>query len=281
MTLVHKARLFSLAHGKTKLKKSDYDFLRRFIDATKANLFFARGVAIVEGPAEALLLPALAEACGLSFSEYGISVVNVGSVGLYHYARILQRANDIETIPVPVVCITDRDIVPNAAGYVVKSSTGKKRFDSDYTEAEVKALVKAKEDRAQGGNTIVCVSDRWTFEYDLALHGCGELMYTAIHLARKADSKGERLDEVDEVVALAEAHDGWEALVAAGHGPEMQAALIYQPLAEADASKAVAAQYASYLLATGQYPTGKALFEKLPPYLQRALMHLTGKAAWQ
>ena len=51
MTLVHRAQLFSLAHDMTKLKKSDYEFLRRFIDATKANLFFARGIAIVEGPA--------------------------------------------------------------------------------------------------------------------------------------------------------------------------------------------------------------------------------------
>ncbi|MFP3449903.1 TOPRIM nucleotidyl transferase/hydrolase domain-containing protein, partial [Pseudomonas sp. SIMBA_067] len=77
-------QLFSLAHGKTKLLKSDYEFLRRFIDATKANLFFARGVAIVEGPAESLLLPALAAAAGYSFNEHGISCVNVGGVGLYH-----------------------------------------------------------------------------------------------------------------------------------------------------------------------------------------------------
>ncbi|CDF92245.1 ATP-dependent endonuclease [Pseudomonas sp. SHC52] len=81
LTLVNRAQLFSLAHGKTKLLKSDYEFLRRFIDATKANLFFARGVAIVEGPAEALL-PALAAASGYSFSEHCISCVDVGGVGL-------------------------------------------------------------------------------------------------------------------------------------------------------------------------------------------------------
>ena len=118
LTLVHKAQLFSLAHGKTKLKKSDYDFLRRFIDATKANLFFARGVAIVEGPAEAILLPALADECGFSFNEHGISTVNVGGIGLYHYARILQRADDKVQLPIPVACITDRDVVPNEADYI-------------------------------------------------------------------------------------------------------------------------------------------------------------------
>ena len=84
MTLVHKAQTFSLAAGKTKLKRTDYSFLRRFIDATKANLFFARGVMMVEGPAEAILLPAIAEMCGRSFSKHGISIVNVGNTVTVH-----------------------------------------------------------------------------------------------------------------------------------------------------------------------------------------------------
>ncbi|MHB1258712.1 ATP-dependent nuclease [Thiobacillus sp.] len=279
MTLVHRAQLFSLAHDKTKLKKSDYEFLRRFIDATKANLFFARGITIVEGPAEALLLPTLAEACDRSFSHHGVSIVNVGGVGLYHYARILQRADDVVKIPIPVACITDRDVVPDVANDYVTKSAKKKRFESEYTEEELKAVVKAKEDRAQGGNTMVYVSDRWTLEYDLALYGCAELMFKAIHLAKKAESRGERLDEADEVVALAKAHNDWEALNAAGHAPEKLASIIYQPLVEKEASKAVAAQYAAYLVATGQYGKGEELFQRLPPYIQRALVHLTGKGA--
>ena len=279
MTLIHKAQLFSLAHGKTKLKKSDYDFLRRFIDATKANLFFARGVAIVEGPAEVLLLPALAEACGLSFNNYGISIVNVGSVGLYHYARILQRADENVVLPIPVVCITDRDVVPNEAEYIAPPKNGKQRFEKDYSEDDLKELVKSKEDRAKGGSTLVCVSDHWTLEFDLALYGNGELIHTAILLAKKAEAKGERLDEKDEVVAMADAHALWKELVAAGHAPAKLAALIYQPLAEGDASKAVTAQYAAHLVVTGNYGQGDELFNKLPPYLQRALSHLTGKVA--
>ena len=39
----------------------------------------------------AILLPSLAQACGRSFSKHGVSIVNVGHTGLYHYARILQR----------------------------------------------------------------------------------------------------------------------------------------------------------------------------------------------
>ena len=279
LTLVHRAHLYSLAHEKTLLKKNDYEFLRRFLDATKANLFFARGVAIVEGPAEALLLPALAKACGMSFSKHGVAVVDVGGVGLYHYARILQRAKENEVIPIPVACLTDRDVVPDAASdYIDKPKNGKKRFDADYTPEELLALVKAKVDRAAGGKNIVCVSDRWTFEYDLARYGCGELMFMAIQLAVKADAKGERLDEADELLAMAAAHDEWETLIKAEHNDDALAAVIYKPLATGKASKAVAAQYAAHLIETGNYGKDVALFEKLPPYLKTALNWLTGKA---
>ncbi len=279
MTLVHKAQTFPLEAGKTKLKRTDYSFLRRFIDATKANLFFARGVMMVEGPAEAILLPAIAEMCGRSFSRHGVSMVNVGHTGLYHYARVLQREGVGPEIPIPVVCLTDRDIVPDVAkSYVPKPATGN-RFDSDYSAPEIAARVKSKKDRAEGGKTIVCVSDRWTLEYDLALYGCAELMYLAIQLAVKAKSRDERLDEQDEDNTLAAAKRNWTTLKAAGYVPDELASIIYRPLQKKEASKAIAAQYAAYLVCTGAYGEGDVLFTKLPPYLQTALAHLTSAPA--
>lgn len=275
MTLVHKAQTFPLAAGKTKLNRTDYSFLRRFIDATKANLFFARGVMMVEGPAEAILVPAIAEMCGRSFSKHGVSMVNVGHTGLYHYARILQREGAGPEIPIPVVCLTDRDIVPDVAKtYVAKPAKGK-RFDSDYSTSEMAEAVERKKDRAEGGKTIVCVSDRWTLEFDLALYGCAKLMYLAISLAAKAKSRDERLEDADETATLAEAELSWTSLESAGHTEEELAAIIYKPLQEKDASKAIAAQYAAHLVCTGKYGTGEDLFKALPPYLQAALAHLT------
>lgn len=275
ITLVHKAQVFPLTVGKTKLKRTDYSFLRRFIDATKANLFFARGVLMVEGPAEAILLPAIAEMCDRSFSKHGVSMVNVGHTGLFHYARILQREGSGSEIPIPVVCLTDRDIVPDVAKSYVSTPEKGKRFDSDYSPAEIATLVQNKKDRAEGGMTIVCVSDRWTLEYDLALYGCAELMYLAVALAVKAKSRDERLDEQDEVDTLEAARVSWAALKAAGHPLDELASIIYRPLKVNDASKAIAAQYAAHLVCTGEFGKGDALFAMLPPYLQTALAHLT------
>jgi len=275
MTLVHKAQTFPLAVGKTRLKRTDYSFLRRFIDATKANLFFARGVLMVEGPAEAILIPAIAEMCGRPFSRHGVSLVNVGNTGLYHYARILQREGIGPDIPIPVVCLTDRDIVPDVANtYVSKPAKGK-CFDSDYDVTEMAQAVQKKKDRAEGGKTIVCVSDRWTFEYDLAHYGCSKLMYLAIALAMEAKSRDERLEESDEIKTLATAEASWSILEKAGHTDEALAAIIYQPLQMKKASKTIAAQYAADLVCTGVYGKNDELFNKLPPYLQTALSHLT------
>lgn len=274
MTLMHKARTYPLSSGHTKLKKTDYSFLQRFIDATKANLFFARGILMVEGSAEAILLPSLAETCGRSFSKHGVSIVNVGHTGLYHYARILQRQGDGPEYPVPAVCLTDRDIVPDVATYVLKPTKGK-RFEADYDADGVNEVIQRKIARAEGGKTIVCVSDRWTLEYDLARYGCAKLMYVAIALGIKASDKDERLSVEDEIIATAAALVSWKALEAAGHAPDELASIIYRPLYEKEASKAITAQYAAQLLSTGEYKKGDELFNQLPPYLQRALTHLT------
>ena len=51
---------YDMADGKTKLRKGDYLFLQRFLDATKANLFFAKGIIMVEGDAENILIPIIA-----------------------------------------------------------------------------------------------------------------------------------------------------------------------------------------------------------------------------
>lgn len=280
LILVRKARTYPLRQADTRLDRLDYEYLERFLDATKANLFFARGVLVVEGPGEALLLPALAEAAGLSLSAHGVSIVNVGDVGLYHYARIFQRAEGAVSIGMPVACITDRDIVPTMASYVaVPKKKSVKRFEHDYDSAQAAAAVQKKVDRVQIASddaVRVFVSDHWTLEYDLALSGCSELIFTAIALACIKRSQGERFDDskIDEMVANAAAE--WMILSAKHVGnPVALACEIYEPLYAGDASKAVTAQFAARLLASGKYGKGRDLLDRLPAYLRHALVHVT------
>ncbi|MBD0384845.1 ATP-dependent nuclease [Paenibacillus sedimenti] len=95
----------------TMLAKDDYDFLERFLDATKANLFFAKGVLLVEGDAENILLPAIAEIIDRPLHKYGVSIVNVGSTAFMRYCKIFLRKNG-EHLNIPVALVTDLDVRP-------------------------------------------------------------------------------------------------------------------------------------------------------------------------
>ena len=102
-------KVYPMGHEYTMLAQSDYSFLERFLDATKANMFFARGVIIVEGDAEELLLPAIAEAIDRPLNKYGVSIVNVGSTAYKRYAKIFQRKEG-PAFDIPVSIVTDMDI---------------------------------------------------------------------------------------------------------------------------------------------------------------------------
>lgn len=100
----------------TKLEKDDYKFLERFLDSTKANLFFAKGVIFVEGDAENLLLPTLADLLERPLHRYGVTIVNIGNTAFKRYSKIFGRSPewlmDKPALKVPVSIVTDIDIRP-------------------------------------------------------------------------------------------------------------------------------------------------------------------------
>ncbi|MER6400736.1 TOPRIM nucleotidyl transferase/hydrolase domain-containing protein [Kitasatospora sp. NPDC001603] len=63
--------------------------LERYLNVTRAEILFAREVVFVEGAADAYLLPALAEAAGFHFDNYGIVVSNVEGTDFAPYATLL------------------------------------------------------------------------------------------------------------------------------------------------------------------------------------------------
>ncbi len=113
LVLLHGGQAFPLGEPHTKLDRADYGFLRRFLDVTKANLFFARGLFIVEGDAENIVIPTIARLLDRDLTDHGISILNVGGVGLRRYAKIYQRkrSKDPRTIDLPVACLADIDVM--------------------------------------------------------------------------------------------------------------------------------------------------------------------------
>ncbi|MBB6421654.1 MULTISPECIES: AAA family ATPase [unclassified Streptomyces] len=268
LTLVSRGATFSLAPGQTRLHSDDYAFLSRFLDVTKANLFFARGVAIVEGDAEAIFLPALAKAVDRSFNECGVSIVNVGSVGLFRYSRIFQR--DGAQIPVTVACIRDRDLVP--AG-TPQDMRGKLKCSAEMSAEQIEKHV-TRLTAEDSGNVRTFVSDHWTLEYDLAAASwtMATLMHQAVRSAVASKNKwptAERLAELDNEAQLEVQQ--WKD---SGTSLADAAVDIYKPLRLDEASKTIAAQHAARLLQSTPVTD-----EELPPYLVAAFDYLCTPAA--
>jgi putative ATP-dependent endonuclease of the OLD family len=87
------------------LTEQERGHLRRFLDATKASLLFARGVLLVEGVAEQLVVPFLAEALGVSLSAAGVSVINVGGLAFRPFAKLFHP----DRLPYRCAIISDGD----------------------------------------------------------------------------------------------------------------------------------------------------------------------------
>lgn len=264
MVMVIEHRVYPLARGHTLLQDDDYAFLRRFLDATKANLFFARALVIVEGDAENILLPALAKKMGRPFGKHGVSIVKVGHRGLFRYSRILRR-RDSTSIPVRVALIPDRDIPPEAA----KKLIGQRKTESEWNEGRLRSHIENLT-RDDGGCVKSFPSEQWTLEYDLARNpDFAPLVYQAIKLAKGATGKT-RQEIADAAKAKVAA---WQA--GNSKSADEVAVLIFAPLfIRSRVSKAEVAQQLSQLV--DELPDDARAFRALlPRYLVNAIDYVT------
>jgi putative ATP-dependent endonuclease of the OLD family len=298
LVILEPGRAYSLAQGETKLGTGDYRFLERFLDVTKANLFFANGVIVVEGDAEALLLPTLARLLGTDLTEHGVSVVNVGGKGLRRFSRVFQRSDDASPpVSIPVACVADMDVMPDCAPAILglvqgdndeKWESPKRRWKAtrDFggeDKSTEEALTERREHlRASDGQTVrTFVSDHWTLEYDLAYCGLAEEVYVAASLAKNDAAIAEQRQSAADIEATARTELARLAQEA-GDDPTVLCSQIYKLFHSGGASKAVAAQYLASALAAEGEKDGfdPATFAgKLPRYVVDAVAHATGAAA--
>lgn len=290
MVLIKDRKAFPLSKGKSNLTASDYPFLERYLDVTKANLFFARGVVVVEGPAEDILIPTLADLLGRNLEKYGVSLIDVKGTGLGRFSRILQRAKPAEDgeIGIPVSCITDMDVMPDCAPWIVgvveagkpfpplAGTRRKWRAKQDFPGTGLAERRASIELRASGQKVRTFVADEWTLEYDLAFSGLGEFVWTAAHLTDKDEALLKAPEKRDAEIAAGKAE--YAALLLAGKPQDVLASEVYARFMKDGVSKAIAAQYLASLLSeavcNGQLNVGE-LRAKLPKYLIAAVEHVT------
>jgi putative ATP-dependent endonuclease of OLD family len=91
------------------LSSKQLSHLRRFLDITKAALFFAKGVVLVEGVAEQLLLPVIASRIGRPLADNGVAVINIGGVAFPPFTDLFGPGR----LPFPLAIVSDDDRQPD------------------------------------------------------------------------------------------------------------------------------------------------------------------------
>jgi predicted ATP-dependent endonuclease of OLD family len=149
-------------------------FLTRWLDVTKSTLFFAKGVILVEGIAEAMVIPELAKRVIKEYNskndltvpktleEQGISVINTNGIFFNHFMQLFCNINQenptASSIPIKCAGITDND--PDSTEMPTRISP---------IEGKNPAL-KLKEPIQKSKNCRLFTNLK-TFEYDLAIEG--------------------------------------------------------------------------------------------------------------
>lgn len=178
--------------------------LARMLDVSKASFLFSRGVILVEGITEALLLPILSKRIGIDLAENGISVVPICGVDFKTLTRLFGK----DGLQIPVAVITDAD--PK----VIKN--GDWATATPKTDPITNAIIKSDrlldlENEYVNNDFIKLFSSSVTLEYDLAIAGnsnsetmceawLGCYSQPSRSLLKKQDLQGKTLQEKTNLV---------------------------------------------------------------------------------
>jgi putative ATP-dependent endonuclease of OLD family len=131
---------------KTKKEK-----LQRYLDVTRAELFFARRLVLVEGAAELFMMTVLAQKLGIDLKRQSVSVLSTEGLNFDAFMPLFGEG----ALNVPVAIVSDGD-------------PGEDCYPS--SEGDVDMSAAAKSIRAKANVYVQPFFARKTFEYDLALH---------------------------------------------------------------------------------------------------------------
>lgn len=95
----------AFAPRSVKFQKGDREKLERYLDVTRAELFFARRIVFVEGAAEQMMIHMLAEKEGYDLRRHGISVISVDGLNFDCFLPLFGENG----LKIPVSVLTDAD----------------------------------------------------------------------------------------------------------------------------------------------------------------------------
>lgn len=121
---------------KTALSDTDKLALKRYLDVTKSQMFFAKRVIFVEGISEAILLSEFAKLLGKPFDKYSVEIVNINGVAFEPFAKLFIRMENMDSLSMPSAIISDDDKCTNS-----DDAHRIKKAERVYSKIDVDSLV--------------------------------------------------------------------------------------------------------------------------------------------
>ena len=158
-------------------------YVERYLDATKSNLLFSKGVILVEGIAEQLLVPVLAEILECTLEEHHVALIPVGGVTFKHFVPLfgagLPAAQAQYALRRPLACVIDGDPTRRHHENDAKFRKCNPYELNDTTNYDVKPqsdVVTGLVTLCNANNMIMVQPGGKTLEYDLACENYGQTL---------------------------------------------------------------------------------------------------------
>ena len=258
--------------------------LQRYLDAVRSNLLFAKGVILIEGDAEEILIPFLIKKVfGVSLDEIGISLINIGSTGfenvaqLFHDLRLRRKCSIITDLD---SAICDTDILDDDSDKIKKYKKSVAASAKSGMERKTKL-----DDLTNGNKWLQICYAKHTFEIDFIQAGneseCVETIDEVYTDAKTRVTAKEEL-ESDEVAVygkrllrMCKQHGkGWFAILLSGYIQQnteipdyiMDAVVFAKSTLSRETISNILAYRADYYLQEGQFPLDTNFQEALQDY---------------
>ena len=199
IVVVYPSECFSKNSSSPTSKK----YVERYLDATKSNMLFSKGVLFVEGIAEQLLIPTFAEYVpGCDLEKQHVTVINVGGSTFKHFLPLFGAGTQIGAphLQCRIGCIPDGD--PARRHKNQDKARYKKcypyQIDLDSNEYEyqtVSSVITNLEKDINGIANIQVTHSVKTLEYDLAYENENSKLIVTDSCKHKAEIEKIRLNK--------------------------------------------------------------------------------------
>ncbi|WP_414503025.1 ATP-dependent nuclease [Zymobacter sp. IVIA_5232.4 C2] len=130
-----------------KFEKGKREKLERYLDVTRAELFFAHRVIFVEGAAELMLIDALAKKMNFDLREYGVSLISVEGLNFDSFLPLFGE----QGLRIPVAVVTDADPFEEEVDAVAEDEQAEEDLDDLLSEAAYQEETDAPDDEESVG----------------------------------------------------------------------------------------------------------------------------------